>query len=105
MQRVCDFKVDQLNDTGFVAYHPRNDLPGVLAVICLDYGPGTVYAIFAAPLKMVQIAGHFNFVDYFVTILGRMRRFDQVTIHMRFLSGIIASEKKLSTWRESEFAE
>ena len=57
VQRVRDLKLNQFHDTGFIAHHPRNDLPGVFPVFGFDDRPGTMYTNFAAPFKLMQEAG------------------------------------------------
>src|SRR5215208_4637312 len=57
----------------------------MLPVIRFDDSPAAVVAIVTAPFKMVQVACSMDLFNNGIAVLGLMRRFNQIPIHITSL--------------------
>jgi hypothetical protein len=48
---VCNLVLDEFYHSGFIAKHPRDNLPGVLKTFCFDNRPSRMDASIAPPLE------------------------------------------------------
>jgi len=65
-----------LDDSGFIAKHPGDDLPRVLRAFRFDNRPRRMDSAIASPFELMQVACGMNFFDGSVAFLNRVWRFN-----------------------------
>lgn len=73
MKVVRDLVLDEFYHPGFIAEHPRDNLPRMLKTFRFDNCPGRMDAGIAAPFKVMQIPGGMDLLHCSVAVLSSVR--------------------------------
>ena len=73
MELVRDLVFDEFYNPGFIAEHPRDNLPRMLKTFRFDNRPGRMDAGIATPFEVMQIPSGMNLFDGSIAFLGGVR--------------------------------